>query len=202
MYLASYSTPGHVAVDMGVFPSAEVREYAYDGLYSMVYLGRGQPHHVTCTPFTCFCDDEVAKTNRRIEVEFQTGTIVFYVVRRHLLRQSLHSISLPSYYGVILQGMEMVHWIIFGTVVSCWLTSILGSAFSCIPTPAHYSYSALARMDLHSAISDSLHCIDSNKFQLALKSLDIGTDLMLLSYLLIVLQQYAVCKCLQGRNLR
>ena len=63
MYLASYFTPGHVAIDMGVFPSAEVREYAYDGLYSIVYLGRGQPNHVTCTPFTCFCEDEVAKTN-------------------------------------------------------------------------------------------------------------------------------------------
>ena len=63
VYLARYFTPGHVAIDMGVFPSAEVREYAYDGLYSMVYHGRGQPSHVTCTPFTCFCEDEVAKTN-------------------------------------------------------------------------------------------------------------------------------------------
>ena len=64
MYLASYFTPGHVAVDMGDFPSAEVREYAYDGLYSTVYLGMGRPNHVTCTLFDHMsCDDDVAKTN-------------------------------------------------------------------------------------------------------------------------------------------
>ena len=51
MYLASYFTPDHVAIDMRVFPSAEVREYAYDGLYLMVYLGMGRPNHVTCTLF-------------------------------------------------------------------------------------------------------------------------------------------------------
>ena len=48
MYL--YSSLFHsrsCRIDMGVFPSAEVREYAYDGLYSMVYLGIGPPNHVT-----------------------------------------------------------------------------------------------------------------------------------------------------------
>ena len=33
------------------FPSAEVREYAYDRLYLMVYLGMEQANHVICTLF-------------------------------------------------------------------------------------------------------------------------------------------------------
>ena len=50
MYPADLNS-GHVAVDMGVFPSAEVPEDAFDGLYSMVYLGKGPPNHFTCTLF-------------------------------------------------------------------------------------------------------------------------------------------------------
>ena len=41
MYLASYFTPGHVAIDMGVFSSDGVREYACSGLYLVVDPGAG-----------------------------------------------------------------------------------------------------------------------------------------------------------------
>lgn len=79
-------------------------------------------------------------------------------------------------------GWKLVHWIFLGIIVSCWLISVLGTAFSCVPAPSHYSYVALAKTD-----PKSLHCIDNNKFQLALRGLHIGTDLMLLSFPLILL---------------
>ena len=82
MYLASYFTPDYVAVDMGVFPSAEVREYAYDGLYSMVYLGMAlwdSPIMLLAhRSITCFCDDDVAKTNARLDHPHQFGSTYAY----------------------------------------------------------------------------------------------------------------------------
>ena len=62
VYLASYFTPDHVAVDMGVFPSVEVQEYAYDSLYSMVYLGIGPPNHVTSHRSITNFNDDMATT--------------------------------------------------------------------------------------------------------------------------------------------
>ena len=44
--LASYHYSRSCRYRYGSFPSAEVREYAYDGLYSMVYLGMGRPNHI------------------------------------------------------------------------------------------------------------------------------------------------------------
>ena len=53
MYLASYFTPGHVAIDMGVFPSAGVREYACSGLYLVVDPGAGTAQsHIHRSPST------------------------------------------------------------------------------------------------------------------------------------------------------
>ena len=39
-------TPSHIALDMGVLVKDEVRDYAYDCLYSMLYLVMGQLSHI------------------------------------------------------------------------------------------------------------------------------------------------------------
>ena len=63
MLLPSYFTPGHVAIDMGVFPSAGVREYACSGLYLVVDPGAGTAQSHIHRSFH-YVDHEVAKTNR------------------------------------------------------------------------------------------------------------------------------------------
>ena len=62
MYLASYSTPGHVAIDMGVFPSAGVREYVvclFRPLFDRPWCRDGP---ITHTQTLHYVDHEVAKT--------------------------------------------------------------------------------------------------------------------------------------------
>ena len=62
VYLASYFAPGHVAIDMGVFPSAGVREYACSGLYLVVDPGAGTAQsHIHRSLH--YVDHEVAKSN-------------------------------------------------------------------------------------------------------------------------------------------
>ena len=77
---------------------------------------------------------------------------------------------------------KVVHWVMLGIIVSSGLVSVFGTAFSCIPASSHYSFVALAQTD-----PKSLHCIDVNKYQIALRGLHIGTDLMLLSFPITVL---------------
>lgn len=76
----------------------------------------------------------------------------------------------------------LVHWAFLAIIASCGLVSLLGTAFSCIPAPSHYSYVALVQTD-----PKSIHCIDINSYQIALRGLHIGTDLMLLLFPLTVL---------------
>ena len=95
-------------------------------------------------------------------------------------------ISLVFFYRRITASTSAIwrylHWTLLGIVISCGLSSLFGTAFSCIPIPSHYSYEALARTN-----PKKLHCIDSTKYQFALRGLHIGTDIMLLLFPLTVL---------------
>ena len=79
----------------------------------------------------------------------------------------------------------ITHWVYLGVIITCMLISIFSVIFTCLPVPAHYNLIALAI----AGEDHSLHCLDQNKLQLALRALHIATDLALLAIPLIVLRQ-------------
>lgn len=80
------------------------------------------------------------------------------------------------------RGWTIAHWTLFTLILSCGIVSIFGTLFTCLPAVSRYSYVSLAKID-----PKTLKCINSTQFQYGLRGLHIGTDLILLSFPLIVL---------------
>lgn len=72
-----------------------------------------------------------------------------------------------------------------GIVVGCFILALFSTIFECSPVKAHYNLQTLGSTLLKDP--KLLHCVDSNKLELANRWLHVITDLMLLSVPLIIL---------------
>lgn len=77
-----------------------------------------------------------------------------------------------------------VHWGLLALITSCGLVSLFGTAFQCVPVTSRFTLLALAQTD-----RSQYHCIHQNQFQIAVRGLHIGTDLILLSFPIILLSR-------------